>query len=225
MKKLITIIGMLLIAELLLAGGITGTVTNTKTNTAVDFGQVTIYNSGFKRTTSIQGNGDYTFSGLSAGTYTIATEAAGIFDTIVGVIVNNDDVTYLAINLVENASILGTATTTTKRPYNNALINPYQVHPGMVTTASEIKNMGRVDLAAIVSVNSNVQVSANNEISIRGSRPTATRIMIDGVYSVATVPTTAIKVVQVYAGGIPAKYGDTSGGVIVIETKSYFDQY
>jgi hypothetical protein len=28
---------------------------------------------------------------------------------------------------------------------------------------------------------------------------------------------------RVYSGGIPAKYGDCSGGVIVIETKSYFD--
>jgi hypothetical protein len=29
----------------------------------------------------------------------------------------------------------------------------------------------------------------------------------------------------VYAGGIPAKYGDAMGGVIVLETKSYFDLY
>jgi hypothetical protein len=27
----------------------------------------------------------------------------------------------------------------------------------------------------------------------------------------------------IYTGGIPAKYGDTMGGVVVLETKGYFD--
>lgn len=85
--------------------------------------------------------------------------------------------------------------------------------------------MGPVKIADIVKLNSGVNVNENNEISIRGSRPTATRIMVDGVYSNVTVPTTSIKYVKVYTGGIPAKYGDTSGGVIVIETKGYFDSY
>ena len=28
---------------------------------------------------------------------------------------------------------------------------------------------------------------------------------------------------QVYPGGLPAKYGDVTGGVVAIDTKSYFD--
>jgi hypothetical protein len=28
---------------------------------------------------------------------------------------------------------------------------------------------------------------------------------------------------MVYSGAIPAKYGDTTGGVVVMETLSYFD--
>jgi hypothetical protein len=30
---------------------------------------------------------------------------------------------------------------------------------------------------------------------------------------------------QLYTGGLPAKYGDTLGGVVVMESKSYFDLY
>jgi hypothetical protein len=30
---------------------------------------------------------------------------------------------------------------------------------------------------------------------------------------------------SIYTGGLPAKYGDTTGGVIVIETKSYLEDY
>jgi outer membrane receptor protein involved in Fe transport len=39
------------------------------------------------------------------------------------------------------------------------------------------------------------------------------------------VPGSSIGGVTVYTGGIPAKYGDTTGGVIILETKSYFDLY
>ena len=43
--------------------------------------------------------------------------------------------------------------------------------------------------------------------------------------TVPTFPAVAISSYSVYTGGLPAKYGDTSGGVIEIETKSYFDLY
>jgi outer membrane receptor protein involved in Fe transport len=31
--------------------------------------------------------------------------------------------------------------------------------------------------------------------------------------------------VSIYTGGLPAKYGDTTGGVVAVETKTYFDFY
>ena len=37
------------------------------------------------------------------------------------------------------------------------------------------------------------------------------------------IPGIAVGSVKVYTGGIPAAYGDVTGGVIVVETKSYFD--
>ena len=39
------------------------------------------------------------------------------------------------------------------------------------------------------------------------------------------VPNEAINSFSVYTGGIPAKYGDVTGGIVAIETKSYFDLY
>ena len=51
--------------------------------------------------------------------------------------------------------------------------------------------------------------------------------MMDGIKSneVGTVPSCAIQRMKIYTGGLPAKYGDTMGGVVVMETKSYFDLY
>ena len=39
------------------------------------------------------------------------------------------------------------------------------------------------------------------------------------------VPNEAINSFSVYTGGVPAKYGDVTGGIVAIETKSYFDLY
>lgn len=129
MKKLITSLMLMTVTSIIYAGEVTGTVTNTKTNSPVDYGSVTIYNMGFKRTTNILPNGDYSFSGLSAGTYTIATQSNDIYDTIEGVIVNNDGVTYLAINLVSKSNNLEGTTVSARSKYGNALINPHEVHP------------------------------------------------------------------------------------------------
>lgn len=205
------------------AGEVTGIVKVSSTNALVDNGYVTIFNSGYKRSTNILLSGDYSFSGLSAGTYTIAAYSEGLVDTITGVVVNNEGVTYVELKLIESLKMLGGVTKTISRGYTRPIIDPYIIHPELITTPTEIKNMGHLTVTEIVTVNTGVSVNENNEISIRGSRPTATRMMIDGVYSQVTVPTTAIKYIQVYTGGIPAKYGDTSGGIIVIETKGFYD--
>ncbi len=63
---------------------------------------------------------------------------------------------------------------------------------------------------------------------VRGSRPGTTSTFIDGVKlsaGLGNLPGTAIKSISIYTGGIPAKYGDITGGVVIIETKSYFDYY
>jgi len=59
-------------------------------------------------------------------------------------------------------------------------------------------------------------------IQVRGSRADATAYYIDGVKvrGNASVPHSSIQQLTIYTGGIPANYGDVTGGVISIETKS-----
>ena len=40
-----------------------------------------------------------------------------------------------------------------------------------------------------------------------------------------SIPGVAVQGLEAYTGGIPAKYGDTTGGVVVLETKGYCDLY
>ena len=66
------------------------------------------------------------------------------------------------------------------------------------------------------------------EIYFRGSRSNGIATYLDGLKingSIPSVPAVSIKSYAVYTGGLPAKYGDTMGGVIEIETKSFFDLY
>jgi outer membrane receptor protein involved in Fe transport len=61
---------------------------------------------------------------------------------------------------------------------------------------------------------------------VRGARPTSTQFITDGMKSRTGdigIPGIAVGSVKVYTSGIPAEYGDVTGGVIVVETKSYFD--
>ena len=64
--------------------------------------------------------------------------------------------------------------------------------------------------------------------SVRGSREGQTLFFVDGMKvrsSDIVIPASGIGSVSFYAGGIPAKYGDTTAGVVVVETKSYLEDY
>jgi hypothetical protein len=80
---------------------------------------------------------------------------------------------------------------------------------------------------AIVGTMPGVTVAANGkDVYVRGSRPQSTQFITDGIRSITGdigISGQAIGSIKVYTGGVPAQYGDVTGGVIVVETKSYFD--
>lgn len=79
----------------------------------------------------------------------------------------------------------------------------------------------------IISMSSEVRLTDDGELVFRGARKGDMLYMVDGVKAteVVRIPSAAIGNMMVYTGALPAKYGDTLGGVVVVETKSYFDLY
>ena len=77
----------------------------------------------------------------------------------------------------------------------------------------------------LIGMSPEIKKSDDGELMFRGSRKGEMLYLIDGVKtsSIGTVPSCAIGSMTVYTGGMPAKYGDTLGGVVILETKSYFD--
>ncbi len=102
--------------------------------------------------------------------------------------------------------------------------------PVATMTAKEISvSPVKFDIKSLItSMSSNVQQTADGSLVIRGARKGDMIYMIDGVKvrgDAGQIPSVSIGYMQVYTGGLPAKYGDTLGGVVVIESKSYFDMY
>lgn len=63
------------------------------------------------------------------------------------------------------------------------------------------------------------------EIHFRGSRANDAVYVVDGIVMInpgAMIPTRGIGNMTVYSGGVPARYGDFTGGVIIVESEGYF---
>lgn len=110
--------------------------------------------------------------------------------------------------------------------------NKYQdmrlgIIPEIKLSAKDIKHMPTKFEAKkmIATMTTDVRLTDDGSLVFRGARKGDLVSYIDGVKmnDVQNVPSAALGYIMVYSGAIPAKYGDTTGGVVVMETKSYFD--
>lgn len=227
MKKNILSLMMILLlfaySSFVYAGEITGVVYEESLKTPLESGTIVVKNAAFSKIFPIQLNGSYDAVGIPTGVYTVIANSNGHADTAFKVNVGTDDIVELDFYI--NTLLTGITVTDNSAKRNGGyqpLVDPY--NPGLNPTYNSnlIKLTGARTVTEAVALGPKVFVDESGEISISGGRPTATRTMIDGVYTNTEVPMNSIRYIKVYTGGIPAKYGDCSGGVIVIETKSFY---
>lgn len=87
-------------------------------------------------------------------------------------------------------------------------------------------NPVKFDLKLLTSsITTDVKLMDDGSLVFRGARKGDMIYMVDGVKinQDLSLPSAGIGSMMVYSGGLPAKYGDTMGGVVVVETASYFD--
>ena len=223
MKKLILIVSLIVTSALqgqVGLGTIKGKVFGTDSITAVPFAQVKIFVDGSMRGAKTDFNGKYSIEAIKPGTYNIEVGSGDKVRKLSNVAVNADQILILDFYLPP--STLDTIVVEWK---------PRKIEVNPIQTISTEELKGNINIRnpvkMIESKFSDVKVDQNNQVIIRGSRPGDVVYYIDGVKmtSMATVPGVAVRGIGVYTGGIPAKYGDTMGGVITLETKGYFDLY
>jgi len=105
--------------------------------------------------------------------------------------------------------------------YEIPLISKDKTQSGETVTRDDIARMPSRDALGIAATVGGVFRGASGDISIRGTRDASTTVYIDGVKvrGSAGLPQSAIEQVSVVTGGIPAKYGDATGGIISITTR------
>ena len=172
-------------------------------------------------------DGNFSIKALPSGSYNLMLTFSGK-DTllITGVVVNADKITWRRnIGMSDNNELKGFTVKADLIP----LIDPEE--PSAQTIGyKQIKNNPNLrDMSKLLgTLTTDIKTGIDGgDAYVRGSRSSSTVYFVDGVKQVgsASMPGSAIGKVTVYTGGVPAKYGDTTGGVIILETKSYFDLY
>lgn len=169
-------------------------------------------------------DGKFTIHSVPTGLYILHVNYFN--DTLseqLAVTVRTDDITRIKrININENVTVIGGVNIVAPGPslipidFGQTRISSLEV------SQSPLKNNVK---GLITSRNSDIMVNDAGEMMIRGGRANDLVYFIDGVKlgKVQNVPSSAIESITVYTSAIPAKYGDTTGGVIILETKSYYD--
>jgi len=180
---------------------------------------------------AVDEDGRFKIKPLEAGTYTVTIQAMGMNTLVMNQVVVDPGIITFLNNLVMSEQVYTTGPVVIEASMEQPLISP-DITPVMLRSR-DLKNMPSANGGSITSIvaslSSDIKPAANGEdLYVRGSRAGSTLFFIDGVKlrdSSVQVPSSGISSVGVYTGALPAKYGDTTGGVVVVETKSYLEDY
>ena len=209
-----------LTCTLLTGQSLEGLVSNQTTNEPVSFATVQLLKNDILVVGTVTDiDGKYVLSNLDPGTYDLLVTFLGFADQrIVGLIVTAGKVTRLDVKMSEEGVTMDEVVVV---DYRKPLVEQDNTTSGAVVTSEEIRNLFTRNINAIASTTAGASsADEGGAITIRGSRPNGTDYYVDGVRVQASlVPETEIDQLQIITGGIEAKYGDVTGGVISITTK------
>jgi len=164
-------------------------------------------------------DGNYVIKPISPGKYDLKATFVG-FKTVViqGVIIGGDQIRFYDIELTSSAETLDVVEII---DYKVPLIDKDQTASGATITAEEISKMPNRNANAVATTVGGVFSEDGERGSVRGARSDATAMFIDGIRVIgnSSVPQSAIEQVDVILGGVPARYGDVTSGIINVTTK------
>jgi len=165
-------------------------------------------------------DGNFTIKPLAPGKYNIKATFVGYGSAQVdGVIVSADKITNQDIKLTKG-SVDITAVEITE--YAVPLIDPGSPSTQKTITSEEIVAAPTRDVKSLASTTAGVaQKDEGDDLNLRGARTEATDYYVDGIRVRGSVKLAqqGIEQITVITGGLPAQYGDNTGGLINITTK------
>ncbi|MEN9699605.1 MAG: hypothetical protein RLZZ301_803 [Bacteroidota bacterium] len=205
-------------------GTLRGTVVDESTKAPLEFCKVLLKQAGSMRGSALtDANGKFQISGIQPGTYDVEVRnSEGGYQSLLqtGVTISPDKITFL-----DNLS-LASKTQETREfkvvKYKVPLIDKDGGASGATVTREDITRLAARSATAVAGTVGGVNVSeGSGAISVRGTRSDATYFYIDGikVRGSTNLPKSALEEVSVITGGVPANYGDVTGGIISITTR------
>jgi outer membrane receptor protein involved in Fe transport len=195
-----------------------GKVTDAGSGEPILFGSVALFKEGVLITgTETDLDGNYFFSDMQPGTYDVEASYVG-YQAVreVGVVVKAGRTNRLNFDIAEGVLLdIGAVI----KDYKAPLIEIDNTTSGGTVTAEKIRNLPTKNINALAATTAGLSSIDGGAINIRGSRSNATDYYIDGVRVSGLLPESEIDQMQVITGGIEAKYGDVTGGIISITTK------
>lgn len=168
-------------------------------------------------------NGEFTVKELTPGNYTVKGTYTGYnIQLLQKVNINPNEVRYVTLNLTPSQNDLPPITFSVI--YEEPVIKP----EFSVVTAIKIDQIEhsplKNDIIGMISTVPGVMPTADGtDIYVRGSRRGSTAYYVDGQRLLGSpdVPGIGISGMEVLTGGVPAMYGDCTGGLVIITTKEY----
>lgn len=207
-------------------GTLKGIVKDDKTGKAIEAAKIYLLTGTTNKGNAMTDeNGEFQINGILPGTYDvkITLRTGGYQDALEqGVIISSDKITFLeklTLSMPENEITKDEVKVTR---YKVPLIDKDGGASGATVTREDI---GRMPVRSAAGVAQSVGGVNTNEgsgaISVRGSRSDATYFFIDGikVRGSTNLPKAALEEVSVITGGVPANYGDVTGGIISVTTR------
>lgn len=201
-----------------------GKVTEKDSKEPVIFGTVAIYKNGVLITgTDTDIDGNYFLGNLEPGTYDVEFKYLGFADMKqTGVLLKASQTTRLNVEMVQGGVVLDDIVVI---EYRAPLVDVDNTSTGTTLSAEKIASLGVKSINSIVATSAGVSSQDGEEPSIRGSRSNETVYFIDGIRSFGTIPQSEVDQLQILTGGIEAKYGDVTGGVISLTSKGPSEKF
>src|SRR5574343_44524 len=213
-------------------GSIKGVVKDGDTQQPLPFCKVVLFQNGsVKGGATTDFDGGFQINSVGAGSYDVEVrnEAEGYQPTaLTGVIVSSEKITFLDDLTISKPKNIQDIEEVVVVAYKVPLIDKDGGASGATVTREDISRLPVRSAAGVAStvggVNSN---EGSGENSVRGSRSDATYFYIDGikVRGSSNLPKSAIEEVSVITGGLPANYGDATGGIISVTTRGPSAKY
>ncbi len=206
-------------------GSLKGSVKDEKTNEPIFGCKVLLKQNGaIKGGANTDFDGKFQVNSLNPGEYDveIRNEGEGYQASVTtGVVISANKITFLdnmplgkpsSVQEIEEVKVVA---------YKVPLIDRDGGASGATITREDISRLPVRSAAGVAGTVGGVNAQEGGGISVRGSRSDGTYFYIDGikVRGSSNLPKSAIEEVSVITGGVPANYGDVTGGVISVTTR------